>query len=308
MADSCTLVASKPLSFVDAADSKTSLVTGGAVAGASTMHISVREYGNPNATKAILFIHGFSQNHLCWYNQLASKELSGYRLIAIDLRGHGNSDKTVPTTLATGNGYAPDDYADDIKAVMDAKNLVRPVLVGWSYGGMVICDYLRKYGTTNVGGLNFVGAASRLDGAGKHTTDHLGAGLLDNVPDLLTEDAAINLRGTINFLNACVAKPLSQDDFAMMLGTNMLVPVSARLALLLRPDVKYDESLLKGMTLPTLITHGTADKAVLPASARAINAAITGSELSLYEGIGHATFLEEPARFNKELAAFRAKI
>lgn len=296
----------KVLAFNEVAAAAVTMVTGGARSG--SMRIAVREYGNP-AGKPIVFIHGFSQNHLCWYRQLGGVELAGFRLIAIDLRGHGNSDKTLPAGFPGAGGYAPDDYADDIAAVIAAKGLVKPVLVGWSYGGWVICDYLRVHGSSNVGGLNFVGAACRLDQTNTPRTDFIGPGFVDTAPDLLSDDAFANMRGTINFLNACTNAPPSQDDFAMLLATNMLVPASVRLALFLRPDNRYDATLLSRMAaVPTLVTHGVNDKVVLVDSGRAIAAAVAGSQLSLYDKAGHSPFIEDSGRFNLELAALRARI
>ena len=66
---------------------QTSTVTGG---GGLKLH--VQETGNPNG-KAILFIHGFSQCRLAWNKQLHSDLAPDFRLVAMDIRGHGLSDK-----------------------------------------------------------------------------------------------------------------------------------------------------------------------------------------------------------------------
>jgi pimeloyl-ACP methyl ester carboxylesterase len=60
-----------------------------------------------------------------------------YRLIAVDMRGHGLSEK--PT-----NGYNDSKlWADDVNAVIQGLNLDHPVLSGWSYGPLVFLDYIR---------------------------------------------------------------------------------------------------------------------------------------------------------------------
>jgi pimeloyl-ACP methyl ester carboxylesterase len=295
----------KPLAFQDVPAEGVTMVTGGSHTAA--MRIAVREYGNPNG-KPIVFIHGFAQNHLCWYRQLSAPELSSFRLIAVDLRGHGDSDKTLPAGFPS-TGYAPDDYADDLAAVIQAKGLFKPVLVGWSYGGFVIGDYVRVHGAANIGGLNFVGAACRMEATSGWPSKQTGPGFLDNGADMLANDVATNVRGTINFLDACAKLPISQDDFATLLASNMLVPSSVRLALILRPDTRYDETVFAKMPpLPTLVTQGAIDDVVMPAAAQAIAAAIPGSRLSLYAGAGHLTFFDDTARFNRELASLRAGI
>ena len=63
-------------------------------------------------------------------------------------------------------------------------------------------------------------------------------------------------------------------------------------------------SLLEGITVPVLVTHGRSDTVVLPAMADYILNHCKTAEVSWYEGVGHAPFLEEPLRFNTELKRF----
>jgi pimeloyl-ACP methyl ester carboxylesterase len=108
---------------------KSSTITGG---GGARLHVV--ESGNAEG-RSILFIHGFSQCWLAWSRQLSSSLAERYRLVAMDIRGHGLSDKP-------RDGY--DDsrlWADDVKAVLESLGLDRPVLSGWSYGPLVILDY-----------------------------------------------------------------------------------------------------------------------------------------------------------------------
>ena len=61
------------------------------VEGGGGLKLHVREWGKLNA-RAILFIHGWSQNHLCWSKQIESPLAEEFRLVAIDIRGHGQSE------------------------------------------------------------------------------------------------------------------------------------------------------------------------------------------------------------------------
>ena len=129
---------------------KSHKVTGG---GAAQLHVV--ETGN-NSGRPILFIHGFSQCWLAWSRQLRSDLADDYRLVAMDLRGHGLSDKP-------REGYADSRlWADDVNAVIRDLDLDHPVLCGWSYGPLVILDYVRHYGEDDISGLNFVGAITKL--------------------------------------------------------------------------------------------------------------------------------------------------
>ncbi|HSP79605.1 MAG TPA: alpha/beta hydrolase, partial [Myxococcaceae bacterium] len=125
------------------------------VQGGGGLSLCVAEAGNPQGPP-LLFIHGFSQSYLCWRRQLASELGVGFHLVAMDLRGHGQSEK--PEGVYS-EGLP---WAEDLHAVISALRLERPVLVGWSYGALVVTDYLRHYGTRQVAGVHFVGALTRM--------------------------------------------------------------------------------------------------------------------------------------------------
>jgi pimeloyl-ACP methyl ester carboxylesterase len=119
------------------------------------MQLHVVETGNSKG-RPILFLHGFSQCSLAWTRQLNSDLVNDYRLVAMDIRGHGLSDKP-------REGYANSKlWADDVNAVIQALSLDNPILSGWSYGPLLILDYIRYYGEDRIGGIHFVGGVTKL--------------------------------------------------------------------------------------------------------------------------------------------------
>src|SRR5713101_5578859 len=129
---------------------KNHIVTGG---GGVRLHLV--ETGNPSG-QPIVFIHGFSQCWLAWTRQMKSDLAATSRIVALDMRGHGLSDKPL-------EGYTDSKlWADDVHAVIQALELDHPILCGWSYGPLVILDYIRHYGEDGIGGLNFVGGVTKL--------------------------------------------------------------------------------------------------------------------------------------------------
>ena len=56
--------------------------------------------------------------------------------------------------------------------------------------------------------------------------------------------------------------------------------------------------------MPVLVTHGRSDTVVLPSMADYIIKYCKTAEVSWYDDVGHAPFLEEPLRFNTELKQF----
>lgn len=123
------------------------------VKGAAGVNLHVREFGKSTGIP-ILLIHGWSQSHLCWSKQYESTLKDDARMVALDLRGHGMSDAPTQVDQYTDG----DKWADDIEAVIDELSLDRPILVGWSYGGYIISDYVRRKGQGKIAGINFVDA------------------------------------------------------------------------------------------------------------------------------------------------------
>ena len=265
------------------------------VKGAAGVNLHVREYGKSTGIP-ILLIHGWSQSHLCWSKQYESTLKDDARVIALDLRGHGMSDAPLQTDQYT-DGHR---WADDIAAVIDELALDRPILVGWSYGGYIISDYVRKNGEGKIAGINFVGAAVVL--GPKAFGALLGPGFLENAPGACQDDLPTNITAIRRFLRACIVKPISQDDFEEILAFNMVVNPKVRAAMVQR-ELDF-ASLLEGITVPVLVTHGRSDTVVLPAMADYIMKHCKTAQASWFDGVGHAPFLEESLRFNTELKHF----
>ena len=267
------------------------------VEGAAGVKLHVREYGNPTGVP-ILLIHGWSQSHLCWSKQYESPLKEDTRIVALDLRGHGMSDAPAELDQYTDG----DKWADDIAAVIDQLALDRPILVGWSYGGYIISDYVRRKGQDRIAGINFVAAAVVL--GPKAFGSLIGPGFLENAPGACQHDLSTNIAAIRRFLRACIVKPVSQDEFEVMLAFNMVVKPNVRAALVQR-ELDFD-TVLDGITVPVLITHGRADTVVLPAMADYTLKHCKTAKVSWYDSVGHAPFLEEPLRFNTELKRFTA--
>ena len=261
------------------------------------LRISVREWGDP-AGREILFIHGVAQSHLSFVRQFDSDLLRGCRLLAYDLRGHGESDKPVdPTYYREGRRWA-----DEVEAVIEGTDLRQPVLVGWSLGGRVLRQYLVHYGDRRLAGIHVVSSrpiedpsvlapASRADLAGRPA--HL-RGRID---------------ANIAFLRACFNRQPDEDEFARALAYNMIVPGEVRDAIAgWETDAETSRMALAAVTVPALISHGLADSLILPSAAKMTAAAIKHARLSWYPDCGHSPFYEDAPRFNRELAEFVASI
>ena len=269
------------------------------VTGGGGVRLHVREWGRADRPP-ILFIHGWSQNHMCWDKQYESPLRDEFRLVAYDLRGHGMSEAPPgPAPYTDDRGWA-----DDLAAVIDRLGLERVVLVGWSYGAFVICDYIRAYGQDRVAAVNFVEGAVKLGEAAFGTL--IGPGFLDHFADLTADDLPTNIRGMRAFLRACLARPIPAEDFETALCWNMAVAPRVRASLGAREI--DDDDVLRGLEVPLLVTQGRSDTVVLPTMAEHILATCPTAETSWYDGVGHVPHLEEPGRFNRELAALTRRV
>jgi pimeloyl-ACP methyl ester carboxylesterase len=264
------------------------------VRGGGGLRLHVREWGNADGPP-ILFLHGWSQSHLSWAKQYGSGLAGDFRLVAFDLRGHGMSE--MPPEPEHYNDGAL--WAGDVAAVIDQLGLDRPVLVGWSYGAFLICDYLRAYGDDLISAIVFTGGAVRLNEAALGTL--IGPGFVDNVPGAVADDLPSNIQAIRNLVKAWPAAPYPREDVEALLCAGMVVPAHIRANLVAR-EIDGDD-VLRTLAKPLLVAHGQADTVVLPAMAEHILAVCRFAEASWYENVGHTPHLEQPGRFNRELAA-----
>jgi pimeloyl-ACP methyl ester carboxylesterase len=197
----------------------------------------------------------------------------------------------------------PQPWADDVAAIIGQLSLERLVLVGWSYAGFVICDYVRAYGQDAIAGVNFVGAAVTLDRAAFGVL--IGPGFLDHVPGATADDLPSNIQAIRAFVQGCTVRPLPRDEYEIAVCWNIVVPPKVRAALVTR--LIDSDDVLSTLERPVLMTHGRSDTVILPAMGDQILRTCRTSTASWYPETGHAPFLEDPKRFNRELANFVRK-
>lgn len=267
-------------------------ITGG---GGTRLHLV--EAGDPHAP-AILFLHGVSQSWLTWDRQMRSDLARRYRLVAMDLRGHGSSERP-------RDGY--DDsrlWADDVDAAIRELELERPILCGWSYGPLVILDYIRHYGEERIGGIHFVGAVTKLGSEAAAAV--LTPEFLTLLPALFSSDVGVSARGLESLLRLCFTREPEASDLYTMLGFGVSVPPFVRQAMLTR--VVDNDDLLPTIAKPVLITHGALDAIVRREIVAQHRAGLPHAQIHIMENAGHAPFWDGAAAFNERLGGFREDV
>lgn len=265
------------------------------IEGAGGIKLFVEEIGDPK-NPAILFIHGFSQCRLSWDRQFTSDLAKQFHLVRMDIRGHGLSDKPRdPIAYQEGKNWA-----DDVQATINAFNLNRPVLCGWSYGGFIMCDYVRHHGQQAIAGLNFVCCPTEI---GPHAPQNaVGEEFLALMPGFFSTDAIESSTALQKFMEMVFYEPLTPQDFYFFLGFNTIVPPYVRQGLFARQIDNV--AVLKSLTLPVLITQGEADRLVFRPYADFIAGHIPHASNTYYPKCGHSPFFEVASRFNQDLAKF----
>ena len=254
--------------------------------------LAVYEWGYPSGPEVVL-IHGFAQSHLCFAPQLRSDLVRRCRVVAFDIRGHGASAQPADAAAYQGSRV----WADDIAAVLAAKRLQRPILVGWSMGGRIIRQYLMNHGDAAIAGINFVASHVIEDPRCR------GPGAPKPTPEIQSQAEEID--AAIAFLDACYGKKPSEADFRRALGYNMRVPAAVRRAISgWSTDAAQTTAALAKVRVPVLITHGRRDTVVLPVAAEMAQASMPHARLSWFDDCGHSPFCEDAPRFNRELMAF----
>jgi len=269
------------------------------IIGGGGVELNVIETGNPEG-RPILFIPGFSQSHFAWKHQLNSDLANDHRLIALDLRGHGASGKPASLDAYTDSKL----WADDVNAVIQTLKLESPILSGWSYGPLIILDYIRYYGEEHIGGINFVGGISDL--GTEEATALLTPNILSLVPGFFSTNVEESVRDLGSLIRLFLAREPTEAEFYFMLGYNVSVPPHVRQALFSR--TLENDDLLTKLKTPLLISHSVDDKIVHFEAATRIASLVQHAQIHQTANLGHAVFWEDPEGFNTRLREFAASL
>ena len=271
------------------------------VRSADGVNLLVAQAGDPRSP-GILFVHGFAQSYLSFRRQFEQDLAKDFHVVAFDLRGHGGSSK--PDEPAAYTDIARS--ADDLAAVIRATGLKRPLIVGWSYGGIVVGDYVRKYGTANISGIVFAGTLGGLAQLAPPARPNLAAAasaMRSAAEKSRAMDLGANVEGGRIISDAYATPSMTAEDRQLLFGTEMMLPAYARRYMLKRP---MDNSDLVGRlaALPIMLIRGERELGMPEEGIAALAGRLPRLTVLRFPGAGHLTFFEQPERFNRELARF----
>lgn len=247
--------------------------------------LAVQAWGEPEENDGpvnLVFIHGYGQDHRVWGSLPTAARNAGVAVYSYDLRGHGRSDRP-----RDAEAYQTDRrWAEDLHAVMDSLPARPTVLVGWSYAGRVVVDYLRYFGPRGLAGIALIGASTQ-DGEGFLAPQVMG------MAEAIASGDPARIAATLEALVPLFfAVPPPRPLLDALLET---ARGAAPEALRWMNDRPLDgDVLLQALDLPFLILQGEEDHIVLTPMARHMARQVRGAELVLMPGIGHMPFLEAP--------------
>lgn len=252
----------------------------------STIHFSVEGSGYP-----LLFLHGWMMSRKVWHFQ---HPLSAqFRIISLDLRGHGESE-------ASDFSYSA--CLNDISELLLQLNIDNTIIVGWSMGSQVAIK-ASLHLQDKLAGLVLVGGTARFC-----STDSYSYGLPSSEARGMMLRLKRDYRGTAgqffkNMFSETENLHLDLRDIASKTVGRLPHPNISLAALreLTETDLR---GCLAQATLPTLLLHGAEDIICPPGASTYMNKYLPHSSCRILTSTGHAPFLSDPENFNLHVSAF----
>lgn len=238
----------------------------------------------------IIFIHGFPFNKSMWKQQVEALK-DNYRVIAYDVRGHGNSD-------AGAVDFSIDLHANDLICLMDALKIDKAMLCGLSMGGYIALNAIENY------------------------PDRFDALILSDTTCLAdTPEAKEKRIKTIDSIKKDGVEKFAEKSIKNLFAPESLEAKKKEIAAVremiestteesicktLRAFYERKEtcSKLPDINVPVLIMVGKEDKITPPSAAQMMHEKIEDSMLKIIEHAAHLSNIENPLEFNNQLEEF----
>jgi pimeloyl-ACP methyl ester carboxylesterase len=239
----------------------------------------------------VVFLHGYPFDKSMWSEQIDAIAAAGFRAIAPDLRGLGE-------TKSSSEVATMDDMARDAAALLDELRVEQAVVCGLSMGGYVAFEFMHLF-PTRVRGLVLAGTRAPADneqekaGREQQVQTMLRAGMVPisiaTLPKLLAQRTLAEKPHVVKRVRAIITSSDPKGAAAAQRG------------MAARRDYSKD---LSNINVPTLIMVGREDSIRPVPDAEFMHRGIHNSHLEIIEDAAHMTNLEQPEIFNQALLRF----
>jgi pimeloyl-ACP methyl ester carboxylesterase len=237
-----------------------------------SQHLAYIDMGDPRGPPVVL-IHGYTDNARDWV-PLIPYLSRHYRLIVVDIRGHGRSDK--PECC-----YARIDFAYDIKLLLDALHIPRADIVGHSLGSM-ITQVLAEQWPDRVRKVILISSTG-----GPRPYDF--AAEISKLKEPIDPDSPFMVEWWDS------PTPVDPDFIRRQRRDAANIPLAVWLAVLEQGANPADlQSTLPKLKAPTLLIWGSKDPIVAEDMRQSLRKGLPGAKVKVFDGLGHNPFWEEP--------------
>lgn len=248
----------------------------------------------------IVLIHGWPLSLKSWERQIPALVDAGFRVIAYDRRGFGNSE-------APWEGYDYDCLASDLHALLMTLGLSDVILVGFSMGGGEVVRYISKFGPAKIAKIALVASIIPLVKQKSDNPDGVPEEDLHAISEALRKDRVGFLkdfhRGFYNIDKQSDAVSQQQLDYDFSIASHASPHATIKAAQAwMDTDFRAEASQIG---LPTLIIHGKEDRTVpIGTSAEQASKLIKDSTLIVYDNAPHGLNVTHADELNRDLIRF----
>jgi pimeloyl-ACP methyl ester carboxylesterase len=246
-------------------------------------------YDDEGSGDVLVLVHGHPFDRSMWRPQVEHFRDEGWRVVAADLRGYGETT-VVPgvTPLST--------FAGDVAALLDHLGVERFVLGGLSMGGQIVLECHRLF-ASRIRGLVLADTFAQAETpAGREHRNRMADRLLRE--------------GMAGYADEVLWKMVASPEAAPHVSEMMrdAPPEGAAAALRGRAERPDYTGMLSAIAVPTLVVVGSDDEYTPVADARYMHDRIPGSTLAVVDGAAHMPNLERPAEFNRAVGKLLAEV
>jgi pimeloyl-ACP methyl ester carboxylesterase len=246
------------------------------------------EQGDPSASPVIL-LHGYTDSWFS-YSRVLSALGESYHVYALDLRGHGDSERPA-------SGYDLSDLAADVVAFMDANRLKRVTLAGHSMGSFV-AQRVALIAPERIERLVLIGSATTLRNKTVRELQQAVNTLNDPVSEKFVRE----------FQTSTVYHPVPDDFMERVVAESLKPPARVWRALMTGMLSADYSSQLSKIKAPTLVLWGERETIFPRSEQDALTKTLPSARLKVYADTGHAPHWERPEQFVADLKDFITEV